>query len=50
MAKCKHEIRKSQMTSIFVRVEKTVPFTLDNSFTQMSGEVDDSPRKGIVKS
>ncbi len=49
MVKCEHELGKGQMTSILVRVEKTVPFTLENFFIHLLREVDDSPGKRIVR-
>ncbi len=49
MAKRKHELRKSRITSILVRVEKVFPFTLENFFIHLLREVDDSPRKRIVR-
>ncbi len=49
MAKREHELRKSQITSILVRVEKVIPFTLENFFVHLLREVDDGPRKHIVR-
>ncbi len=49
MVKCRHELRKGQVTSIFVRVEKVIPFTLENFFIHLLREVDDSPGKRIVR-